>query len=71
MYLLRGVFSPDECESLAAEAAEAAAAAGGWSRTRHAAFPTPDISADALPEQAADALRLAVHDRLLRPIAAR
>ena len=71
VYVLRGVWAPAECDDLAAEAAAAAAAAGGWCRARHASFPTPDIAADALQPQAADALRRAVHDRLLRPIAAR
>ena len=71
VYVLRGVWAPSECDHLAAAAAEAAAAAGGWSRARHTSFPTPDISADALQPQAADALRRAVLERLLRPIAAR
>jgi hypothetical protein len=71
VYALRGVWAPAECDALAAEAAAAAAAAGGWSRARHASFPTPDIAADALPAQALQALRRAVRERLLRRIAAR
>ena len=71
VYVLRGAWEPAECDALAAQAEAAAQAAGGWSRQRHAAFPTRDLPTHALPADVEDALRANLRDRVLRRAAAR
>ena len=72
VHVLRGAWSPAECDALADAACAAADALGGWSRARHASFPTRDLPVDALLQSdVAETLRAAVKYRVLRPAAAR